>query len=185
MDNISFTQRLVGAIVLLSLAIIFVPILLQREGDVPSGVSGSNIPKMPENVQTMVFQLEDERVFNSLNAQADAAPQVSIKKALEADGRSFPASPEAVAAKEDQADEAEAGGWMVQVASFGEEKNAIALRDQLRGKNFPTYVKARQNNDAVTYQVRVGPELTVKRAETLRAEIEKASGLKGLVVRNL
>jgi cell division septation protein DedD len=147
-------------------------------------VSGNNIPKMPENVQTMVFQLEEERVFNSLNTQADAAPQVSIKKALEGDGRTFPVTPEAAAEKDSQISERDVGSWMVQVASFSEEKNATALRDQLRAKNFPTYVKTRKDKDSTTYQIRVGPELTVKRAESLRAEIEKSTGLKGLVVRN-
>lgn len=46
--NIQLKQRLVGAVVLVALAVIFIPMLLPGEGDLTGGIAGSNIPPEPD-----------------------------------------------------------------------------------------------------------------------------------------
>lgn len=46
--NIQLKQRLVGAIVLVALAVIFIPMLLPGSGSITGGISGSNIPPEPD-----------------------------------------------------------------------------------------------------------------------------------------
>ncbi|MBL1277555.1 MAG: SPOR domain-containing protein [Ectothiorhodospiraceae bacterium] len=46
--NIQLKQRLVGAIVLVALAVIFIPMLLPGSGSITGGISGSNIPAEPD-----------------------------------------------------------------------------------------------------------------------------------------
>jgi DedD protein len=46
--NIQLKQRLVGAIVLVALAVIFIPMLLPGGGDLSDGIHGSNIPPEPD-----------------------------------------------------------------------------------------------------------------------------------------
>ena len=46
--NNQLKQRLVGAIVLVALAVIFIPMLLPGKGDLGSGIEGSNIPAEPD-----------------------------------------------------------------------------------------------------------------------------------------
>jgi DedD protein len=46
--NIQLKQRLVGAVVLVALAVIFIPMLLPGKGDFSGGIDGSNIPPEPD-----------------------------------------------------------------------------------------------------------------------------------------
>ncbi len=46
--NIQLKQRLVGAVVLVALAVIFIPMLLSGEGNLGGGIDGSNIPSEPD-----------------------------------------------------------------------------------------------------------------------------------------
>jgi len=46
--NIQLKQRLVGAIVLVALAVIFIPMLLPGEGSLSDAIHGSNIPPEPD-----------------------------------------------------------------------------------------------------------------------------------------
>jgi DedD protein len=46
--NIQLKQRLVGAIVLVALAVIFIPMLLPGEGSLSDAIQGSNIPPEPD-----------------------------------------------------------------------------------------------------------------------------------------
>lgn len=197
MDNISFAQRMIGAIVLLSLAIIFVPMVLEQDDDeISESIKGTNIPTMPDNVATIVFQMDNEGVFRNLEEQVEKGETLSIRKALEKDERVVPE--DKPTSKPEEASEAlskrsvdpvivtegAATTWMVQLGSFGAKKNAIALRDKLRKRDFPSYLRERQSATGSIWQVRVGPELSAKKAVELKKELETFTGLDALVVRH-
>ncbi|MDH5545950.1 MAG: SPOR domain-containing protein [Gammaproteobacteria bacterium] len=199
MDNISFVQRILGAIILLSLAIIFVPMILEQENDINENIRGTNIPSMPDNVATVVFQLDNEGVFRSLKEQVKEGKPVSIREALENEHRVLPAQ-DNNAQKTNATEEATnkpriqestvvtegaAMTWMVQLGSFSSEKNALELRDRLRKADYPAYLRERKNEAGKTiWQVRVGPELSAKKAVELKQRLESTTGLESLVVRH-
>ena len=196
MDNISFAQRMIGAIILLSLAIIFVPMVLEQDDEISESIKGTNIPSMPDNVATIVFQMDNEGVFRNLETQVEKGENLSIKKALEQDERIVPQDEEIPVVKDESAvlskrsveptvvTEGAATTWMVQLGSFGAKENALALRDKLRKKDFPSYLRERKTENGTIWQVRVGPELSVKRAVELKKELETFTGLDALVVRH-
>lgn len=188
---------MIGAIILLSLAIIFVPMLLEQDDEISESIKGTNIPTMPDNVATIVFQMDNEGVFRNLEQQADKGENLSIHKALEADERVVPEDnddkklenkPSETLSKRSLdptvVTEGAATTWMVQLGSFGAKKNAIALRDKLRKRDYPSYLRERKGEKGSIWQVRVGPELSAKKAVTLKKELEEMTGLDALVIRH-
>jgi len=140
-----------------------------------------------------------------LEEQVDKGETLSIRKALEKDERIVPkdevpnletSKSETSKSKDDSAvlskrsvdttivTEGAATTWMVQLGSFGEKNNALALRDKLRKKDFTAYLREKKNGSSSIWQVRVGPELSVKRAVELKKELETFTGLDALVVRH-
>ncbi len=194
MDSLSFTQRMLGAIVLLSLAIIFIPMLLEKESEISGGITGTNIPAMPENVSTLVFQMDGDGLFKALNKQKDQGRETSILEALKDTNTEIPlfseesipdtVEPHANAEVILQADKKEALAWMVQIASFRSEKNANRLRDRLRTLNYPTVVKKRSGSKGDIWAVRVGPELTLDKAKQLKKGLKSETDLEGLILRH-
>jgi len=203
--NIQLKQRLVGAVVLVALAVIFIPMLLSGEGNLGGSIDGSNIPaepdfrfppvpaapKAPPVAAAPVVPLGDE---------GDESPAVSGKSAPEkkvADQSSTkppakvvekapakPVSPpaaKAVPAKVAPAKPGKLSGWVVQVGSFSARNNARALRDKLRKQGYASFVESIRGASGRVYRVRVGPELNKAAADKLRQRLIKEAGLKGLV----
>lgn len=75
------------------------------------------------------------------------------------------------------------GNWVIQAGSFTGEANARNLVDKLRKSNFPAFVEVIPGESGTTmYRVRVGPELGKARADQVKARIETAVGIKGIVI---
>ena len=73
-------------------------------------------------------------------------------------------------------------GFAVQLGALKDEREALALRDRVRGAGLPAYVEKAQTDAGVLWRVRAGPELDRARAESMRDRIKKALGLDGIVV---
>ena len=182
-------QRLVGAIVLVALGVIFIPMLLEGpEQPVVPPVSEMPEPEslppvselhefpppaeIPARPPVAVLEPEQER-------QQDVAPAAEEKPVA-----SGPVS-EAPPATKPQAQPAPAGGeesgplrkvlrgWVVQVGSFSRRDNALALRDRLRKAGFATQVEKVTLAKGTTYRVRVGPYLQRGEADKAQAKLKK------------
>lgn len=171
-------QRLVGAAVLVSLAVIFVPMLLTGRGTQEPVIVESNIPPQPEPVPedfiSKVIPLETPAV-----PQPDALPQPEPPASESAAGVS------SAAQGEESKPQIRAGltAWVVQLGSFSSSSNAEALRDKLREKGFTAFVEPFFRDGNKTYRVRVGPELEKRAAEELLGRLEQTGDYKGIVVR--
>lgn len=63
--------------------------------------------------------------------------------------------------------------WYIRMGSFGQEANAIALRDKLRKQGFPAVVDLVKTADKGNlYRLRVGPDLNKERAEKNRLQLD-------------
>ncbi|WP_127477462.1 SPOR domain-containing protein [Sulfurivermis fontis] len=202
--NEQLKKRLVGAIVLVALAVIFVPMLL--EGDKRNGIPlfGSNVPEAPESHAPMVdipLQVPPPSVEAPVVVErelppepapvAPAAPVAAVpapppvvapapaaqpKPAAPAPTTVKPVKPAEVASSQPAAE-----SWAVQVGSFSEQANASRLRDSLRGKGYPAYVERVKLSSGTAYRVRVGPVLTRADAESIQAKLAKIDQ-RGIVV---
>lgn len=196
-------QRLVGAAVIVALAAIFIPMILEGPDD-DMGPVGSNLPASPDyevrdRVEPLVLPpppetepdnavvMEEKGEAEAPATQTPTTPEKSataVEPAEPAPARASPSATEPTSEPEPQTattQQPEVSGWVVQVGSFSKQSNALGLRDRLRGKGYSAFVEEARTDDGVTYRVRVGPEIERTEADRLQTEIAKTFKLKGIV----
>jgi len=152
-------QRIVGAIVITSLAVIFVPMLFDDPIDQSGEMIGElEIPKLPIK--------NNQRLSSTPQSIGDviSLPKPKVIKQLESNN---------VGNKMQH--------WFLQVGIFGNRDNAISLQKKVKNQGFPVNVKAITTDKGVMYKVRVGPELDKKRAEALKVKIDKLNNIKSIL----
>ena len=200
-------RRLVGAAVLVALAVIFVPMLVE---DKDSGNLGEPIviPEKPDfdsAYQTPAAPKEadltpplpipeppgglapDEQAAMDAGAETPA-PEEPIAVAKPAAvpkpaAAQKPASTPASAAPGPKPVPAGTRSWVVQVASLGSAESARGLQDRLRGKGYSAFVEQARVNGKLYYRVRVGPEIDRARADGIARKLADETGSKPLVQR--
>jgi len=189
--DVLLKQRLVGAIVLVALGVIFVPMILE-------GPNRTLVPEMeafpePED-QAISAPLESFPAPDAIPAEPETsvvladpqpvtAPEVPAEPAqpvVEAEPE-----PEPIAAKPESGNKpAKAGplgSWVVQMGSFSSEQNALRRRDELRKNGFSAQVEKAKIDGKSRFRVRVGPFLERADAEQSRKQIQDKLSLKGRV----
>lgn len=190
MDENHLKQRIVGAIVLVALAVIFIPMFLSgdRDGDMP--ILDSNIPSKPENVEQLkTLELSPDRPVPEMKTPdrtpVDEHPPQAESEA--APDKTAPAATEDTAATDSSvtpptSESRDSKAWAVQVGSFSKQSNALGLRDKLRDKGYRAFVEQVSTDKGEVYRVRVGPEVHRSQAEELKKELQEKLKLNGLVV---
>ncbi len=74
--------------------------------------------------------------------------------------------------------------WVVQVGSFSNSKNALALRDKLRKKGYRTFVESIKTDAGKMYRVRVGPELDKAKIEKAQKKLKQREQLAGKIYKH-
>ena len=197
-------RRLIGATVLVSLAIIFLPMLLSHKPvarhqgkmtPIPAEPKRSFDPGLLEEVapeQPKPVPAQAEAPENQVVQTRPAAPKVASKPKPKPVPRLKPraATPPHIPdpASRPVAGQPAAKGspqaWVVRVGSFSSRASADKLVQKLRKAGLDT-----MNPVAVTvkgkkfYRVQVGPQLDRKRADRLLPKVNKIAGTKGQVVR--
>ncbi|MCG8317488.1 MAG: SPOR domain-containing protein [Pseudomonadales bacterium] len=190
-------QRLIGALVLLSAAIIFLPLVFdgREKHEVYSDIQIPDEPVVTldvgnpqvdvEKFAAVKEKVETQRAAiapkeEQLNQVVDTLPTVK---------------PEASAAKQDFAQikkESEASvpdkekltkAYTVQLAAFSSRENAEALYKKLIEKDYKAYLQKGSGGGKTLYRVFVGPQLRENRAALVADALHKEFKLKGMVVR--
>lgn len=198
MQESSHKERLVGAIVLVALAVLFVPMVLDNgppeSPSAPQDVPSNIPPRAQAEREVRVIELRppaapdqessDTRtlVDRDINDSVPSTP--TPKPAPEADVASPAASAAATPTPTTStpATQSTTKAWVAQAGSFSQEANALALRDRLRKRGFTAFVDAVTVGNARSYRVRVGPVLTREEAEALKVRVDKALGAKAVVM---
>ncbi len=64
--------------------------------------------------------------------------------------------------------------WFLQAGSFSKKENAVILTDSLRKQGFPVLLETIQvDGQGTFYRLKVGPELDKKRADSMKAKLDK------------
>lgn len=194
-------QRLVGAAVLVALAVIFLPMLLDGAGREARLSLSEPVPPEPVFERPVPAPIQEQRLAPAPAPQT-AAPPPSVVRESPMPSTSPPqprpqarAVPEAAPAPPPPAEPRSppvartpepgtpvAGGWVVQVGSFGQEANARGEADRLRRAGFPAFVERTSADGRVLYRVKVGPELERHAAQTLQTRLQDEQSLRGIVV---
>jgi DedD protein len=194
-------QRLVGALILVALGVVFWPIIFVEPGE-RSGVEQVRIPPRPQVDSTPIAPPERAGLRPSEALQAPpAAPAeapggdtpeqaVSPVDVTEAAPPSIAAEPAPVArtrATPPEKPELDSDGvpiaWILQVASVSSDSKAEELRQRLQALNHKAYVKKVKREGKSLYRVYVGPKFERARLETIRADIDAEFGVTSMVMR--
>lgn len=201
-------QRMVGALVLVALAVIFLPMLFSREDELRQvqveAPQAPAVPALPQ-VQVEPVQVPEPQVIadETVVAQPPTAPATPIAPAPEVAAKpavvapapapvSKPATapvvataPAAKPAVQAPASTNKVDGnglpvsWSVQLASLSSRANAENLQKTLRSQGYNAYIRSSDGMNRVF----VGPLIERAEAERLRDVINRQQKLKGFVVR--
>ncbi|KPM81870.1 SPOR domain-containing protein [Cobetia sp. UCD-24C] len=223
-------ERISGAVILLALGVIFIPMLFdeppardERPSPVmtlgkPVDIDRSNVdePQPPSELKigtdvpiTFVDsngkvrdsgpgagsdsgsesqgrvaeaeQLSPTRSVASSEPQSKPKPEPEPAAKPEPKAEPKPApKPEPKPAVASNAPSSSAGGWAVQVGSFGDPANAERLQKELQGKGFAAYRIPRGSKLTVVF---VGPYKSSEIGESARSRLQQQVNIKGLLVR--
>ncbi len=170
--DLKLKQRLAGAVILTSLAIILLPLLLDGTEEDREKVI-SNIPEPPpiEMDSTTVRDIQARMGEMERTSEAQLPREV-------VDETDYSQSPDFVLDKNRLP-----VNWSLQVGSFENKNNAIRLRAGLREENYRTYILHSKTNEGETYRVFVGPSSSRESLLKMNEEIESKLKLKGRIVR--
>lgn len=196
-------ERLVGAAVIVIVAVIFIPMLLDNSENKEVVITRTNIPPVPESIP----EPPQENEFSSriVPLKKEAPPTGMVKTEPEAEpAPTAESEPEKVTKEKDKTvstvntrgqtptaavienEEPVTGvglsAWVVQLGSFSSKENAENLNKQLRDAGFRAFVEPLKQKNTVSYRVRVGPELKRSDAEAINTKIKTEMKLDGIVV---
>jgi len=151
-------QRLWGAVVLIAIAVIVLPLLLDGAGS--------------ESQFRRVEQLrEAPQVPEQRSPDRALAPQLAPANPAQVRAPESQAEPEAQSLPAEVALPAPAlTAWVVQAAAFTQENDARALRDQLRSAGYASFVGDR-DAESDSFRVLVGPMIRKQTAEKARKSV--------------
>jgi DedD protein len=200
-------QRLVGALILVALGVVFWPIIFVQPGDRPAAEQ-PRIPPRPE-VNTAPIEPPDQvglrsaREVEARRVDEEPTPAIdtlpvepepgAVQEAVP-DEQDFkpeavedPAPPPVTRDKPPEKLVMDSQGvpvaWILQVASVSSADKAEQLRQQLLQKDQKAYTRKIRRDGRELYRVYIGPKFERERLESLQAEVDREFGVKSLIVR--
>jgi DedD protein len=193
----SLKERLVGAAVLVVLAVIFVPMVLDGP-DAPPAAVPATLAAVPSGGSTFRYDLnaplaeQGAAPATTASAPATSSPATTpvatptatkpapssapvTKPASTVTAKPAPSVP--VEAKPAPKPEpAASGGWAAQVGSFSKQATADSVAADLKAKGFKSFVMTHKDGKTTLYRVRVGPVATRDAADALAKKITAKTG---------
>lgn len=184
----AFKQRMIGAIFILSLGVIFIPVILDMPSDDPQPYYSQkpNTPALPEISEVAQINY----VFNEIEGEPQAQPQIAAQEPAVAPAPKSapviaavkaPEPPQASPARPTVRATAVHGDWTIQLGAFSSADNAKDLLQKLSQKGFQSYLKETPGKKMV--RVFVGPGVEKDKAQAMMTQIDSQLGLKGIIVR--
>jgi DedD protein len=204
----AYKQRMVGALVLVALAVIFLPMLFSRQDEqrqvTVEAPAAPQAPAMPQvQMETVAVPepqaLPQEPVPTDEEVAEDTAPAAPVAPAPTAPimitkpvappavAKPIPAPAQPITAASSKPDttqsRVDANGlsvsWSVQLASLSSRASAESLQKTLRTQGYNAYIRSADGKNRVF----VGPLIERAEADRLRDLLGRQQNLKGFVVR--
>ena len=201
----AYKQRMVGALVLVALAVIFLPMLFSRQDEERQVVvEAPATPQMPAVPQVQVQPVvvpepqalpEEEPVPTDDEVAAQQAPSMPVQPSVPVVKPAPAAKPAAPAPKPVAPQPAAPGkpdvgqsridpnglpiSWSIQLASLANRESAEALQKKLRTQGYNAYIRSADGKNRVF----IGPLIERAEADRLRDLLDRQQNLKGFVTR--
>lgn len=175
--NQALKQRLVGALVLLALGVIFLPALFN--GGRPRQVDEMKEIPPPPAVEALAF-VEPERPAGFADEAVKPVEQLYAPT---------PASPrgEEMVEKHPPPPGLEKNGlpgaWVLQVASFSEATKADELKKALQAKHYKAFTRSIRRDNKTVVRVLIGPELDASRLASAKKAVDRDFKVNSIVVK--
>jgi len=161
-------QRLTGAIILVILGVIFIPLLLDGAGHHARFSKDVDIPPEP------VIKIKSWEELKEIPANGSPVSIQSAETATKP--KSTPAKPAKKITKPS------INAWALQLGSFSQQTNALVLRDQLRAKGYRAFVEKTGKSGKTSFKVRVGPDLDRSKIEKIAKKLKSKEKIDSIVV---
>lgn len=201
-------QRLVGALVILSLAIIFLPMIFDQPHRLPEVPPHIEVPPAPE-VETVTIRQPEKPEFEAMDldesdqrvknvseivpasvddSSADTVAKVPEPQAAQKTAqKTATSSTDAETSKKLNNPEVSnlpvfKNVWMLQLGTFSNEPNAYALRDQMRKDGFDAHTKKVMVGSSNVIRVFSGPFVNRSEAERVKKKIDQRYKVNSMIV---
>ncbi len=175
-------NRLVGSIILIALAVIILPELLdgkqvqdQEEFEtipLQPQVEVAEIPVKTISADKTLAQQADTPADSEVEVTADDAPELATDDSSDPEP---PAEPATGSLKE--------AGWVIQLGVFRNQESVDKLIDTLRQRGYRAYREQVSINGEDLTKLMVGPALTQEELERQLPELNKLVGAEGRIIR--
>jgi len=183
-------ERIIGAIVLVAVAVLLVPVFLDGPADDSVQIRESiYLPGQEEqsSKQKTVVLDRDREQPAPMAREVPKAPESTTESPAKQPPVEKPpatvAKPDAsvATAKTAASDESSTGMWAVQLGSFSSKENAERLAARLRKEGYAAFLSQSSSGATSLHRVRVGPQKDRASAEDVARKLA-AAGHKGQVV---
>ncbi|NKN33241.1 SPOR domain-containing protein [Marichromatium bheemlicum] len=190
-------RRLTGAVVIVALVVIFVPMLFEQPPLTPPEPIPTAIPEQPpfaerfrsesylgdpgEGANAVIDSAPLPQVQPQTRFQPSYEPYEPVAPVRQSPPQPTPPAPQAPASRQPATTQLPA--WVVQVASLGTAAGAAELEARLRAAGYSAFVEQAEIDGKRYYRVRVGPEIERADAERAAARLRDRQGLDTLIQR--
>ena len=193
-------ERIIGAVVLVVVAVLVVPIFLDGSSGEPDVVTESvTLPGQNDQErtqQTIVLERDRSQPVPATRsgdteptaaepqpASRDVVPQAAVAAPppRSAESDNAPSTKEPSPDARSTAAQSTTGMWAVQLGSFSSKENAERLASDLRDQGFAAFLSEVYNSGNALQRVRIGPQKDRASAEDIASQLARA-GHEGRVV---
>lgn len=173
--NTGLRQRVVGALVLVALGVVFLPALLDLGGSYQVDTT-SRIPPAP-----IIEPVQIARASNPSDIPAVNKPVFNLDR--KTTDNVIEPSAEAGATEPRLSETGLPDAWVLQVGSFKDKANAQELSERLLKADFQAFVRAADIDGSKNYRVFVGPKVLKDKMLADQRAIEKKFEIKSWLLK--
>jgi len=165
--NLAIKRRTIGVIILLIIfAWIGLMLYRHRHTDVSASNELSSVPQapnIPENVRQEIEVLSQQQMTVKSPVLVKSSQKINSKNTQTLSETKLPAA------------------WVIQLATFSQEKNAQNLLSKVRHEGYDAYSQTVLSNGKKLTKVFVGPTISYKGAQHAQTNLEKRYHLHGVI----
>jgi DedD protein len=175
-------HRIVGAIILVALVVIFVPMLLNENEPPPEIKGGREMPpRGATETKVIVTPVATEETKPAQNPEAVTKTETTPAITESAPMPETKTAPVEKPAKASVVADTITQGWVVQVGTFSNTDNANHLRDKLKSHGHAVHTESVTLAGKKALRLRVGPFSNKELAVKAQAQINKELHVQGVV----
>ncbi|WP_137166537.1 SPOR domain-containing protein [Salinimonas lutimaris] len=179
-------NRLVGTVIVVALAVIFLPDFLDGKKET-SKTEFASVPAAPAKKPIVEpDEFPAERVAKAAQRPLEVVNEQPVDEPAEAATAaddSSPAQQDDLARRTvvDQTPAAQDAGWVIQLGSFRHVQNVKQLAQKLEKAGYRTFSRPIKTSSGRLTKVFVGPDLNKQKLESAIPHLKELTGLKGRV----